>query len=87
MFNFFKKSTSAESTGRQMVFAISGMHCTSCSLNIDGALEDLPGVISATTSYAKSQTTVVYQPDVVTPEKLKKTIEALDYSVTVLPAA
>ena len=52
MFNLFKKAHS----GQEVVLKIDGMHCTSCSLSIDGELEDLPGVISASTSYAKSIT-------------------------------
>lgn len=36
-------------------FKIDGMHCSSCSLNIDFDLEDLNGVVSAKTSYAKQE--------------------------------
>lgn len=39
---------------------IEGMHCTSCAVLIDGDLEDLPGVKSAKTSYAKSETEIEF---------------------------
>lgn len=39
-------------------FQITNMHCTMCSMNIDGALEDLPGVTEATTSFARSRSEV-----------------------------
>ena len=77
MFNPFKKKTQ----GHTITFNIDGMHCTSCSMNIDGELEDTDGVIEAKTSYAKAKTTVTYDPKVVDSKKLKQVIESLDYSV------
>lgn len=77
MFNLFKKKTN----GQTVAFKIEGMHCTSCAMNIDGDLEDTEGVISATTSYAKSQTVITYDPSKVTQDKLKQVIESLEYSV------
>lgn len=77
MFNLFKKKPQ----GSTVVFKITGMHCTSCSMNIDGELEDTKGVISVSTSYAKAMTTVEYDKLKVSPDKLKKTIEQLGYKV------
>jgi len=77
MFNLFKK----EKQGESVTLKIDGMHCTSCSLSIDGELEDTNGVISATTSYAKSETKVIYDPKKVTVDEIKKVIESLDYRV------
>lgn len=62
---------------------IKGMHCTSCAMNIDGALEDLPGVVSSDTSYAKAKTTVTYDESQVKLEKIKAAIEAEGYTVTI----
>lgn len=39
-------------------FKIEGMHCSSCALTIDMDLEDLDGVKSSKTSYAKAETEV-----------------------------
>ncbi len=78
MFDFLKKKPA----GKTVTLSISGLHCTSCSLNIDGALEDTPGVLSANTSYAQSKTVVTYAPERVSPERLKAVIEALEYTVT-----
>lgn len=75
MLNLFKKKR----TGQVVKFKIDGMHCTSCSMSIDGELEDTPGVISATTSYAKSLTTVEFNQDDVSKADLKKVIADLDY--------
>jgi copper chaperone CopZ len=41
---------------------IAGMHCASCAMAIDLALEDLPGVAEARTSYARGTTEVAFDP-------------------------
>ncbi len=92
IFGFFKNDkddrdeaaqSAADSTedAASLVFQIDGMHCTSCSMNIDGELEDTPGVIRAETSYAQSRTQVQYDSDQVTPEELKAVIAKLGYEV------
>ena len=48
-------------------FKISGMHCVSCANLIDLDLEEIDGVKSSKTSYAKSETTLEYDE-----KKLKK---------------
>ena len=49
--------------GEQIILKIEGMHCVSCAMNVDGELEDLEGVASASTSYAKSEVKVVYDSE------------------------
>ncbi len=41
-------------------FKITGMHCTSCAMNIDGELEDTEGVKESSTNYAKQETEVEF---------------------------
>jgi len=79
MFNLFKKK---QPEGSQVMFKIDGMHCTSCSMNIDGELEDTEGVIKAETSYSKAKTVITYDPIKVKPKKLKEVIESLEYAAT-----
>jgi len=57
---------------------ITGMHCTSCAMNIDGELEDTAGVISAITNYAKQQAEVTYDPDKISVEKLVSIVNKVD---------
>lgn len=76
MFNFLKKKPQGES----VTFNITGMHCTSCSMNIDGELEDTDGVFEAKTSYAHAKTVVKYDPSKVTVQKLQQVIESLEYT-------
>lgn len=79
-----KKNTSTPETSTA-VFQITDMHCTSCALNIDGTLEDLPGVESADTSYAKGHTQVQYDPKKVTTEQLSEAIQELGYTAQLAP--
>lgn len=58
---------------------ITGMHCTSCAMSIDGELEDTDGVKAANTSYAKSITEVEFDPDKLTLEKVISTIKTAGY--------
>lgn len=80
VFNFFNKKPP---TGRSLTFKISGMHCTSCALNIDSCLENVEGVISSATNYPKSQTKVTYDPERVKRQEIKKEIEKLGYEANV----
>ena len=77
MFSFFKK----KQQGKSLSLDIDGMHCTSCSMNIDSELEDTAGVLEASTQYAKGKTVVMYDDSKVTPEKIKSVISELGYTV------
>lgn len=60
---------------------LEGMHCSSCALAIDGELEDTPGVVSAKTSYAKSETEVLFDPEKTGEEKIRGIIATLGYKI------
>lgn len=63
---------------------ISGMHCGSCAMNIDNSLEDISGVISSKTNYAKGETEIVYQPGKSVAAPAKKAIKALGYKIDII---
>lgn len=67
--------------GAEIEFKISGMHCPSCGMNIDGALEELDGVMESTTNYAKQTTKVVYNPETITPDQMTAEIKKAGYTV------
>ena len=77
MFNLFKK----QPVGTTITLKLSGLHCSSCSLNIDSELEDLPGVLSTSTSYAKQESVITYDPALTDPAHFKPIIEKLGYKV------
>lgn len=82
MFNFFKPASRDTVTPgtKSVTLHLSGLHCTSCAVSIDLALEDLPGVKS-TTNYAKSVTTVEYDPQKTTLHAIHAVILDLGYQI------
>ena len=61
------------------VFKLSGMHCTSCSLIIEGELEDR-GVV-ARADYRKQEVTAEYDPGQISEKQIKTMIEEQGYRV------
>ena len=62
-------------------YTIQGMHCSSCAMSIDWALEDLDGVKEATTSYAKGFTKVSFDPARVTDATIAEVIQEAGFTV------
>lgn len=58
---------------------IEGMHCSSCSMNIDFDLEELDGVNKVNTSYAKQESEVEYDEEKLTIQEIVKQIEKTGY--------
>ena len=77
VFNLFKKKPK----GTLVELAIDGMHCTSCSMNVDGELENLDGVYFAHTSYAKQKTVIDYDPTKTNLNAIKRVIIDLGYTL------
>jgi copper chaperone CopZ len=81
MFSFFKPKNTTATPTETTIFKISGLHCTSCSLNIDGTLEETTGVVSAATSYAHSTTQVTFDPQKISLKEIQAIIEGLGYTI------
>ncbi|XP_049561035.1 copper-transporting ATPase 1 isoform X1 [Orcinus orca] len=60
-----------------VIFIIDGMHCKSCVSNIENALSTLQYVSSVVVSLENRTATVKYKANLVTPETLRKAIEAI----------
>lgn len=60
-------------------FKIKGMHCTSCAMSIDFDLEDLKGVKSAKTNYAKAETEIEFDVEQLGKAEILKQIEKTGY--------
>ena len=63
---------------------IQGMHCAACSLNIEEALAQVPGVQRASVSFASGRAHIWWRSDVVRPSAWMQAIEAAGYHA--LPA-
>ena len=60
---------------------VQGMHCSSCAINIDFDLEDLEGIKSAKTSYAKQECEVEFDEEKINDQKIIQTIKETGYTV------
>lgn len=67
----------------KVIFTISGMHCVSCGMNIDGELEDARGVREARTNYAKGETEVEFDDSEISISDIIKLIKSLEYEAEV----
>lgn len=66
------------------LFTISGMHCTSCAMNIDGELEDTEGIKESNTNYAKSQTEVEFDEEKVDDKAIIGIIKKVGYQAKII---
>lgn len=71
---------------KKVKLRIKGMHCTSCAMNIDFDLEDLTGVESARTDYAREFTEVEFDESRVKVQDLISTIKKTGYEADVAAA-
>ncbi|MGH3386497.1 MAG: heavy-metal-associated domain-containing protein [Nocardioidaceae bacterium] len=67
------------------VWQVRGMHCSSCSILIDEAVEELDGVRSSTTSLKKKLTTVTLDPARCDPDRVVEAIQEAGYQA--IPAS
>lgn len=68
-----------QKTGQRQVLKLIGMHCTACALTIDEALEELPGVYQASTSHARAEVVIQFDPQQVSLKQLLAVIQAQGY--------
>jgi len=62
---------------------IEGMHCSSCAMSIDMDLEDLKGVKSANTNYARQESEVEFIDAEITEDKIINQIKKTGYKATI----
>ena len=61
-------------------FTVEGMHCASCGMLIDDALEDVDGITSSTTSLRTGQAKVDLDPTRCTPDDVVAAIAEAGYT-------
>ncbi len=62
-------------------FSISGMHCAACAQRIEKAIKKLDGVSSVNVNLATDKASVEFDENIVSREKIEKTIEDTGYKV------
>lgn len=61
---------------------IEGMHCSSCAMSIDFDLEDLDGVKSASTSYAKQESEIEFDEEKINLKLVLEQIKKTGYTAS-----
>jgi len=82
MFNFLKKSKSSPSTIhdlRSTKLKLSGLDCPSCAIDLDLTLEEIDGVISSKTNYAKMEIKIDFDPNITSLKKIRPIIQQSGY--------
>jgi P-type Cu+ transporter len=68
---------------KQTTLKITGMHCASCAMSVEKALQGTAGVSQANVNIATEKATIDYDPAVVSQEALKKAIENSGFGVNI----
>lgn len=69
---------------KKIKLKITGMHCTSCAMTIDGDLEDfVDGVKSSCTNYAKQESEIEFDEKKAEIDQIIKQIEKTGYQAVV----
>jgi Cu+-exporting ATPase len=66
---------------KKTIIRIGGMTCASCAQTIENALKKTDGIVEANVNLATEKAVVVYDPQEIEYEGIKKAIEATDYQV------
>ena len=69
---------------KKLKFKITGMHCTSCAMNIDGELEDTGKVKDVRTNYAKEETEIEFDPKDISEQEIIAVIKKAGYTTHVV---
>lgn len=68
-------------------FQVDGMKCVGCTMVVEGALEDLQGVKSASANYAKQYADVEYDETKVSEQDFAEAIAEAGYALILPPQA
>lgn len=64
-------------------YHVTGMHCAGCAANIEKVLSRREGVKSAGVNFAAATVLIDYDPEVVSPEQLRETVENAGFDMLV----
>jgi P-type Cu+ transporter len=64
---------------KKIILNISGMHCASCVANIERAMQEEKGIESANVNLATEKAYIEFEPNKISPKKIKEKIGSLGY--------
>lgn len=72
-------SASDHAAGKTVVVPVAGMSCVSCAAAIKRSVKNLDGVSEVEVSLAARTMRVTYTPEVISPDRIVATVNALGY--------
>ncbi|WP_368660439.1 cation transporter, partial [uncultured Muribaculum sp.] len=63
------------------IYPVSGMHCAACAGKVESVLNSLDGVKEAVANFASREASVEYDPDVITPERMRDAVRRYGYTL------
>jgi P-type Cu2+ transporter len=64
-------------------FPVSGMTCASCANSVESMLKAQEGIVTASVNYANNTARVEFDPDRITPESMKATVQSIGYDLII----
>lgn len=64
---------------KKITLSVHGMHCASCALNIESYLKGTKGIVSVVVNFSAGETSIEYDPKVISVKKIKDKISKLGY--------
>lgn len=69
---------------KKVVLSIPEISCGHCTSSIDGALSELDGIISATSSVDKKETEVTFEEEIISLGAIIEVIDDIGFAATVI---
>ncbi|MBP7964355.1 MAG: copper-translocating P-type ATPase [Caldilineaceae bacterium] len=67
---------------KELIIPVTGMHCANCSTTVARNLKRMKGVSDASVSYASERASVVYDPELVSPQEMETLLHEIGYGMT-----
>ncbi|MDH7601697.1 MAG: heavy metal translocating P-type ATPase [Armatimonadota bacterium] len=77
-----KRASTASNSAARKDYTVGGLHCPSCMLAIEKALQRTEGVLEATGNFASQRLSVTYNPELVKPDDIVQRITKLGYTAS-----
>ncbi|MFC2007276.1 heavy metal translocating P-type ATPase [Chloroflexota bacterium] len=71
----------SEETKKKTIIPVTGMTCTTCAATLEKGLSETVGIEQASVNFASEQASIIYDPEKVSLNKIKKTVSGLGYDV------
>ncbi len=78
-------TTTATETRQRVELDVDGMVCAACQANVQRALQRVPGVIDASVNLMMKNAAVIFDPAVVSPDLLVRTVAESGYGASLAP--